>query len=296
VPHNHDLLQIANQIINAAGEPTLFELSLSDFKKLYRIICEKAHAPTVDVVLNGNTAAIQFTGLCNHRILVVPDQPSNLLGRLQGKNILEEKDFDSDLAPKFRFYGQRKRIALLEFLAEEIATNGWLMLLVGLICVTALAFLGNKEVYVVLNEALITSATLFVTIFLLFAVSQNSAIIKDLSSFKTGVMHRWFAIDSYIAQLAIFSLCVSIAARTLTEVTLTQIRLGNTILVISNLSWVIISLTCLSLVTLVDCFVAITNYYFKRIQMIVYRDLTQDILDDAISSQDSTNDSQEVQR
>lgn len=279
--------EIVHAILSPSGSPEMFTISLSQFREVYRSVQqelgERQLPPTLlDIVLNGDWAVVQFSQLCNHRIRVLQDSSTGPLSRFLDKRILTEEDFDF-ASLHSEFHGARTYLSFRSFLKEEAATN-WIPLALILLFSWAMFHFSfvtaGEDILEKVNELLLTATTLYLSIFLLFTVSQNIDLIKDPYYFRRGLTHRFLRVDQLLASLAVAALGVSILNIVLLNVSSPiSIPLPGRIVVITNVSVLAPFLTAVGLIILIDCFLALIQYYFRRVRYILERELTKELLD-----------------
>jgi len=273
--------EVVQAILSPSGPPQIFTLNLSQFREVYQAIQQNVESKPVDIVLNGDWAMVQFSRLCNHRIRVTQNLPSNFLSRLVHKTVLTEEDFD--FAIYSEFYGARTYLSLRSFLVEEISTNGFpllLTMLISLIVFQSILGTAGKGVLEKVNELLLTATTLYLSVFLLFTVSQNVELVKDPFLFREGLTHRFFRVDQLLASLAVAVMCVSILDVILLNLSppVSVSLLGRTF-TLPDVSVIAPFLSALGVTMLVDCFLALIQYYSRRVRYILEKDLTKRLLD-----------------
>ena len=273
-----------------SGSPQIFTLYLSQFRDVFEEIQQDAQGTPIDVVLNGDWAMVQFSRLCTHRIRVLQDPSSNRISRsllkvFSRKMILTEDDFEfASLYAKF--YGARTRLSFGSFLLEEISTNWFpliLTLLISWVVFRSLAVasspMGGKALEKV-NELLLTTGTLYISIFILFTVSQNADALKDPHLFREGLTHRFLRVDRILAFLTIIVVCISILNIVLLNApSPISLSLFGKTRTIQDVSIVVPVLSAIGITIFVDCFLALVQYYFRRVRYILERELTKDLLD-----------------
>lgn len=289
---------VIQAILSPSGSPQVFTLNLSQFREVYQAIQRNAQGTPVDIVLNGDWAMVQFSRLCNHRIRVLQDPPSSLLSRFVPKTVLEEKDFEF-ASLHSQFYGAKTYLSLRSFLAEEISTN-WLPLsltmLISWIVFQFLLGTAGKDVLEKVNELLLTATTLYLSIFLLFTVSQNVDLVKDPYLFRQGLTQRFFRVDQLLAFLAVAVLCVSILSVILLNVSSpVSLPLFGRTFTIPDASIIAPFLSAAGMMMLVDCFLALTQYYFRRMRYILEKKLTKELLDELMEERNRPSDNQDVE-
>lgn len=257
-------------------------LSLLEFRQVYVQVQEQRPGTPVDIVLNGDWAMAQFSKLCNHRIRIQRDPPGSWLLRLRGRRPLAESDFDFAVLHG-AFYGARKRISFLSLLWEEITQVWLLMLVLFAVAVVVFGWLLNNagpEPLAKLNELLLVTITLYLSIFLLFTVSQNIDWIRNRRLFQEGLTHRFLRVDSFMTVLALIAFCLALTNVVLLAIAnpVTLTIFGRT-LSISNRSTIIAFLSAGAVTVILDCFLTLTRYYFGRVRNMLETDMTKEVLD-----------------
>lgn len=281
--------EVIQAILSPSGSPVIFSLSLSQFREVYQAVQRNKENTPVDVVLNGDWAMAQFSRLCNHRIRVIQDPPSGFFSRFVNKTTLTEKDFD--FAIYSEFYGATTHLSLRSFLKEEISTNGIPLLFTMLASwIVFQFFLGTtgKEILEKVNELLITATTLYLSIFLLFTVSQNMDSIKDPFLFRVGLTHRFFRVDQLLASLVVVVFCVSVLNVVLLNLSPpVSVSIVGRKFELPDVTIAAPFLSAVGLTVLVDCFLALIQYYFRRVRYVLEKDLTKALLDEIMEQRNN---------
>jgi hypothetical protein len=281
---------VVSALLGCSGAPQVFTLTLSRFREVFTEVQKRAQATPLDVVLNGDWAMLQFSRLCNHRIRVERDPRSNRLLRFLASFVpgkpLTEADFD--FASLYsHFHGGTTHLSLIAFFREEVSTN-WRLLLATLLlswgafhCLTLAAAPAPTDSLEKINELLLTAATLFLSVFVLFTVSQNVDLVKDPYLFRRGLTHRFFRVDRLLALLPIAVVLLSVLNVVLLNLPapLSLTLLGRAVSVADPSAFVPL-LTALATTVLTDCFLALVRYYFQRVRYVAERQLTKDLLND----------------
>lgn len=282
-----DPKDVIKAMLSPSDPPQMFTLGLSGFQEVYQEVQRTVGSTPVDIVLNGDWAVAQFSQLCNHRIRVLQDPPSNLLSRVTHKRALTERDFEfSSLHSEF--YGARTHLSFLSFLAEELSASWLPLAFIMIILWTVFQFLVNTastslEALEKVNELLLTATTLYLSIFLLFTISQNSDLVKDPYLFRKGLTHRFFRVDQLLAFLAVVVICISIINTIILNIPspISLSLLGRTF-TLPVVTAVAPFLSAAGVTILADCFLAFIRYYFRRVRYIIERELTKDLLDEVM--------------
>jgi hypothetical protein len=168
-------------------------------------------------------------------------------------------------------------------LKEELQTNWPILALLGsLFLILARAGYLTPEFIDKANSLVLSVATLFLTVFIMFTVSQNIDSIKNIQLFKEGAIHRFLRADRYVSRLALWSLLLSFV---------------NDLPVFAQISFVVFRKNYLvdlqslrpiflfaSLILIVDSFLALIGYYFTRVELIFETELSKKLLDDEWAS------------
>lgn len=288
---------VVDNILNPTGSPRIFTVSLSTFKEIFYRIHDLKEDLKLDIVLNGNWAMAQFSNLSKHRIRIFrykfENKPLGNLLQPKPRGRITAKDFEyASLVASF--HGSQAALTFPQFLWEELTSNFGYLLLTFLLAFFTLSFTSTlpEDTYInlikSLNELLISVATLYLSIFILFTVSQNASIIEDEMIFRQGLTHRFFKIDRFLAILVIVAIILCLATYVINELepSINMQILGRTIH-ISKISTITTISTSLSVTILVNCFLSVVRYYFKRTRHIFERDLTKAVLDKAIIEKES---------
>jgi hypothetical protein len=281
---------VVKALLSPAGSPEVFTLSVSQFRQVFGEIQKQAQGTPVDVVLNEDWAMVQFSRLCNHRVRVLRDFPSRAIqrffSRFLPRRMLTENDFE--FASLYaEFHGGTTRLSFGSFIGEELSTN-WLPLLFTLLiswgAFQALMLAAPptpKEALEKINELLLTAATLYLSIFILFTVSQNVELIRDPYLFRKGLTHRFFRVDRLLASFSIVVLCLSILNVVLLNLPspVSFTVLGRT-MSMQDTSAVVPFLSAAGVTVLTDCFLALVRYYFRSVRYVTERQLTKELLDE----------------
>jgi hypothetical protein len=164
------------------------------------------------------------------------------------------------------------------FLCEEIKLN-WKRLTFVFLSSGVLLYLINAEsLYELIGSYLIQSTTVFLSIYLIFTVSQSQNLYKDVSLFKSGVLHQYYNDDRNVTFLGILTIGLTFVS---------SIVVAWLSLIASSISasWIAIavraakSLGVAVVITLLfDTFLIVANYYLERNRDIMDRDVAANIL------------------
>jgi hypothetical protein len=288
-----EITRISETILAGNLQDSAVSLSLDEFAALYHEIGERVRGKQrIDIVLHDDRAIVQFTNLSpsNQRVYIVSDRR------------LTKEDF-SRIVPNPVFHGDILEVSGRQRLEEELP-NLILSSCIGLFFGVVLFLLGNSVAanygsYLVnpdsfplvervvdflaqINEMLLTSSTLFLSIFLVFTVAQSARLQEDTQLFDSGLLHKFERDDRLIALVALVSLLFTLLNIAILgiPVVLTVARwqiTGAYTLTLNKISLVVPLITMASVVALTFCFLSL-RYYLKRIMLITNRDMSKKVL------------------
>jgi len=244
------------------------EFDLQTFKELYHEISKRRGnvQQYMYVIILGKEAYCQFSEIFNQHYLVLHSE------RLSE----DEFDFSSDVVCKG---AKDKPPKFYEFILSEAKMN-WKALF-SIFCLGCLFLWLSWSVEFIqwVNEMLITSATLFFSIYLLFTVTQNTLLYKDLLLFLDGIVSKYFTDDRLLATTSVFSIPVALvgasAARIEYSISVSVLRQSFQIEVHKVVS---VLVTSLALSILANCFLAVIDYYIERNKDMIERNLSTEAL------------------
>ena len=278
--NNIDYDQLVSEINNLSNQPTIIDLKIDEFQILFQRIQKDCPGIPVDLIINGDWAIAQFSSVSSQRIRIIKPRRKTIFC-LNPRRILQEKDFEF-LKPFGNIFGTKRKFGFLQFVFEEIQSN-WLILIISfLISYFFINTLINSSDGVsdikFLFETLITILALFLSVFILFTVSQNAELIKDIYLFREGITFRFFRVDKYLAVLAFVDLLICLISFMI--ITLPSSITVNKVNITLHKD-IIISLTgSFSITIIIDCFLGLISYYFKRVRFIFEKDLSKRFLDE----------------
>jgi hypothetical protein len=232
-------------------------LSLEQFKHLYRHLEKIARERGTYI---GEPEILLLTGEALIRFPVAPNYVVYVAAK---RRSLTPKDFEIVLEAKPE--GNIRPITTFAFIWTELRRNGIVLLLIGVTLSLLLRFDDDLSITTTINQMLVEANALFISIFVLFTVSQNRdhLVVRELS--RRGLIHQLMQNDKYIALLSVSSLLMAFVSTTAVSIgrsasPFVTIPLVNITL---NLHFWSRAVTAISLVLLVDCFLSIINYYVR---------------------------------
>jgi hypothetical protein len=284
----HDPALVIKNLLSPTGAPSVYTLSVSQFREVYTEIQKARQGTPVHILLNGDWAMVQFSRLCNHRIRIISDAPLKPFSWIERRKILEERDFEF-ASLHAEFLGVRKQLTIWKFLWEELITNGLYLLgtfLISFVAFSALTSVpSGKDALQRISEALLTASTLYLSVFILFTVSQNAEVLKDNFLFRKGLTYRFFQVDKILASLSVYIILSSILNIVLINISSETIRIFLFTIKLPDLSIYIQIFSALIVTTLVDCFLSLIRYYFQRTRLVSEKDLTKNFFDELYEDQ-----------
>jgi hypothetical protein len=219
--------------------------------------------------------------------------------------LLPRKQHDYLMPRDFEFILLRKEYGTLarldsfgRFLALELRRYWRWLCLIFVVVSLGLHFTGTDISYTTLSGVLIQSATVFVSVFLIFTVTQNTLMQNDLSLFKRGILHRYRRTDRNVAILGVSVIGAVILNSMFVLLPDAYAKLFNFSVygyqfTLQNF-WGAIS-TGIVVTMLFDAFISVVGYYLDRSQDVADRDFIQKVFADEeeqyqkISTRSSSN-------
>lgn len=272
-------------------------LSLDELAALYHRVSQQAGTEQrLDIVLQNKRAFVQFTGQPpgNARVYVVSEQR---LTRQDFTRIIANPIFHGDIlttSAKQRIREDRGNIliaggigilfAILLFVLGNSAASDYASYIANPNNFPSVARV--VDAITSINEMLLTSTTLFLSIFLVFTVAQSSKLQEDSRLFDNGLLHKFERDDRLVAIVALISLVLSITNVVVLSLPMHWQIASWTVtgygITLNKLSLISPLMTGLTVATLVFCFLSLL-YYLKRMMLITNRDMSKKVLAEAQS-------------
>jgi|GEM_PF-3242916 len=228
------------------------ELTLEEFKNIYNQIINQS-------ILTDHTVFAAF--IEEYILILFPEKPdvSFVVKKDKGFFSNEDLNFVHNLESMGTYNGELKFTA---FLKKEFILNWRIAISIFLLTFISLYVSDSLDMVRKINEMILASATIFVSIFLLFVISQ-SKIENEFKLMKEGILYEFLQNDKFVAVLAIVAIFLSIITSGFSYFTF------NFMIILYGFSFnlIILSLfliTSLSLTILAICYTAIVKYYFER--------------------------------
>lgn len=242
------------------------ELTLDQFRGIYHKIINRK-------ILNDHTV---FAVFAENRIFIsFPEKPDVKFVITKEKGFFSKEDlnFIANLEPMGTYEGEHEFIV---FLKKEFRLNWWKLSSIFFLTFALFFIANNVDMLRKVNEMILASTTIFISIFLLFVVSQRG-YKNEFKLMKEGTLYQFFQNDKYIAMLAIFLIFLSIVTVAFSYVDLEEQKEQNHQIILF-----LSILTSSSLVILAICYLAIYQYYFERMKLIRLLSASEELLDDRL--------------
>jgi len=250
-------LKVIAQNIVKGDEKGVYSLTLDEFQGLYRLVTALCQNQNKKI---GETHILLLTESALIKFSVAP----KIVIQITHNKNLSKKDFEVVMFPIFE--GNVKPITLGAFIWTEFLHNWWIFILVSILFFLLFYSNNNFSGATTINQLLIQANALFISIFVLFTISQNRELLTSRELVRKGQTHQLMQNDYYITSFAIFSLVLAFISSSILTLPINTLNTLITIPVINFsffLATVAIALTHFALLILLDCFLAITHYYIK---------------------------------
>ena len=242
------------------------ELTLDQFRSIYHKIINRK-------ILNDHTV---FAVFAEDRIFISFPEKPDVKFVITKEGVFfskEDLNFIANLEPMGTYEGEHKFIV---FLKKEFRLNWWKLINIFFLTFALFFIANNVDMLRKVNEMILASITIFISIFLLFVVSQRG-YKSEFKLMKEGTLYKFFQNDKYIAMLAIFLIFLSIVT-----VAFSYVDLGGQKEQNHQIILLLSTLTSSSLVILAICYLAIYQYYFERMKLIRLLSASEELLDDRL--------------
>lgn len=262
---------IEEGILKLKNDEGYLEYDLNGFKKFYhKVINQK--------ILHDYTAIASF--IEDLVLIRFPEKPNVKVVIREESKFLEKDDFSFLLNAEY-FGTFKGKLTFSEILKEDVKLNGKKLLFVFTLFLSSISLGYENNMILTLNEMILTSITIFLSIFLAFVLSQKSSD-ADARLMKDGSIYYSLQRDKYILSISILLvfLCImnielsffgSVQLNRL-EHFLTSLN-GNKVVdllevhinLLKNIKIITLSiLTSLNSVFLAICYISIVQYYFEK--------------------------------
>ena len=256
-------------LIGQFGKRAL-DVNVDEFQKFYTTMVHLTKSNPVVSFVNLETMVVaQFSNISPQHFDIAP-----------GKRFLTETDFDFVINRKW--YGARNKPQRFGwFLWNEFLLNKRELTIIFTISALALFIIDDIVLYEQLVSLLIQSATVFLSIYIIFTVSQSQTLYRDITLFKNGILQKYYRDDRNTTLLGIITIGLTFLGSSIVSLT-SKVEKTYT-----QVDWVMLStravrafVLAVVVVMLFDTFFAVANYYLVRNKDVLERDMVADILDE----------------
>lgn len=279
-------LPVYKKVSNFKNDATYLEFAYDEFKQFYELIKEEN-------LLKDSLAFVFF--LEDFVILNFVEKPNCKIRIFENNKFFKREDFQ--FLPRIESYGALKQYTFLDFILEELKINKIKLFIVFISFLFFILLTYDTLLIRNINEMILTSITLFITIFILFFSKGNKANYKKMM--KNGYAYRLIQNDKYILNLSVLLVPLSILTVGLTFTTyitiFNQLQLISLSLdkIIENLALqkeslrffkvlLLSILTSLNITLLAECYISIIQYYFEKEKTFILVNSSAELLNEEI--------------
>jgi hypothetical protein len=257
---NQEIEKVCIKLLSGEIGIKSLSVSLDEFQRFYSTFVNLAKkSPKVSLVNLEDRVIGQFSDISPQHFDISHKKP---LINTDFDFIQDKKWYGSNTPPE----------KFIPFLVTELKQNFWKLLLVAIISFTILFLADNASLYELIISLLIQSSTVFLSLYIIFTVSQSQGLYSDLGLFKSGVLQRYYRDDKNVTLLGILTVSSTFLS-------------SGLLYLLSNFDANIYTqaikaiLVTTNLVLLFDTFLTVANYYLERNRDIIERNIAADILD-----------------
>ena len=263
-----EIENICKKLLDGNYGKSALEVTLDEFQRFYTTMVYLTKSnPIVSFVNLEDVVVAQFSS--------ISPQHFDISDR---KIMLTEDDFEFVISKKW--YGsQGKPQSFGNFLWHEFLLNWGKLSTIFVISALILFAINDKTFYEQLISLLIQSATVFLSLYIIFTVSQSHTLYKDIVLLKEGILQRYYRDDRNVTLLGIITIAFTFLGSGI-------ISLTNKLDGLVQLDWATMTtriiramVIAIVITMLFDTFLTVANYYLFRNRDVLERDMVADILD-----------------
>jgi hypothetical protein len=261
--NENDLSKFAQGVVDGVLLDSSIVLKLNEFRRLYEIVLEKTRrrVPYILAIHLGDQVHLILPEYSRQEIVIEPEKRKKI--RREDFSFLSLVDCRGATSPSRNF---------LLFLIGEIKINKIRLGLIFLISLALLIFVAPSVNNLDLaNTLLIQASTVFLSIYLIFTVSQSERLSSDRKLFEKGILYRYYSDDRNITIFAILTIGLTFANTLLVHLPWISNGLDGFSL-ISFSRWVISITTSIIFTMLFHTFFVVSDYYLERTRDIAERE------------------------
>ena len=275
-----DLRELVQEIANDGLLNGPVDLTLKEFRRFYEYFIEinERRVPRVIAIHLGDHIQIVFPDHSRQEIIIAPDDKRSIVR--EDLNFITIIDWKGAKGPETSF---------IRFLVDEIRISKWR---IGLMFFTSLVLIivgspspSNLDL---INSLLIQASTVFLSIYLIFTVSQSERLSSDRKLFERGTFHKYYSDDKHITSFAILTIALAFINTLIVHWTWFVQRSGTNFTETGR--WVIGITTSIVVVMLFHTFFIVGDYYLERTRDIAERQHLGSIFHDEYMKSRKTDD------
>lgn len=263
-----EIARICRELINNSIGMSALEVSLDEFRVFHETMQRLTKTvPMVSLINLESTVVAQFSNISPQHFDITHSEP------------LTESLFG--FAEKKCWYGpQKSPQSFSRFLLAEFLLNKWKLSVIFIASALVFFVINSAEFYQLMASFLLQSSTVFLSLYIIFTVSQSQTLYKDASLLKIGVLHQYYRDDRNMTLLGILTIALTFLFSGL--VSLTAMFDSTTQAFWALTASRLVRAVSMSIVValLFDTFLTVANYYLDRSRDVLERDLVAAILDD----------------
>jgi hypothetical protein len=264
---NQDIDRICVKLLSHEINTEPLPVSLDEFQRFYSTLVNLTkRSPKVSLVNLEDRVLGQFSDIAPQHF------------DISEKKALLDTDFDF-IKYKTWYGAKTPPEKFAPFLWTEFKQNFPKLSLIAIVSFALLFLADNKSLYELIISLLIQSSTVFLSLYIIFTVSQSQSLYSDMELFKSGVLHKYYRDDKNITLLGILTVSSTFLTAGLLYM-LSALHANVSIQVIKAL------LVTGNIVLLFDTFLTVVNYYLERSRDVIERNIAADILHDDFESND----------
>ncbi|MDD1696593.1 MAG: hypothetical protein LUQ54_06820 [Methanoregula sp.] len=258
--------EICQKLLEGCIDRSAIDVTLQEFEQFYETM--QRLTPTVPIVALVNLESLvvaQFSNLSPQHFDIVQPGP------------FTEKQFS--FVQKKEWFGPTKAPQSFgKFLWIEILLNKGKLGIIFLVSACLLFLINTEEFYSVTASFLLQSATVFLSLYIIFTVSQSQTLYKESTLLRAGILHTYIRHDRNITILGILTVAFTFLGNGIVTLSsmLESVYQAPWFILVSRLLRAVFMAVVVTM--LFDTFFTVASYYLDRSRVILERDLIIDIL------------------
>jgi len=268
--NDDELLKFVQRIASGDLLNQPIVLKLGEFKSFYEFFIETNNrkVPEVTAIHLGDQVLLIFPEHSRQEIVIEPEN----------KHKIYRDDFN--FVPIIDWKGaKRPALGFGQFIFDEIRISKARISLIFLLSFGIL-FISSPSLDVLdlINSLLIQASTVFLSIYLIFTVSQSERLSSDKKLFERGVLYKYYSDDKHITTFAILTIALTFINTILVH--LAWFSQQNSLSLNDLGKWIISITTSVVFTMLFHTFYVVRDYYLERTRDIAERQHKENIFDE----------------